>query len=126
MSKTVKVEEVTIDGCVYVPKGSEVKAAEKRDGMDYVMVRTYSAGVHCGYLKSQKDKEVVLIDSIRIWRWSGAASISQLAMEGTNNPSDCKFGMPISTQNTLTESIEVIVMTESAKQSIKKVESWKS
>ena len=46
-------------------------------------------------------------------------------MEGTNNPNSCKFGMPITTSLVLTETIEVIEMTETAKQSIKNVESWK-
>lgn len=124
--KNVKVDELTIEGIVYVPKGSVPQVAEQRDGMTYVMIRTYSAGVHCGYLKSRDGKESVLLDSIRIWNWSGAASLSQLAMEGTNNPNSCKFGMPITTSLVLTETIEVIEMTETAKQSIKNVESWKN
>lgn len=126
MSKKVKVDELTIEGIVYVPKSLLSAAVEKNDGMSYVMVRTYSAGVHCGWMKSREGKEVVLLESIRIWKWSGAASISQLSQEGTNNPNDCKFGMPISTEITLTEAIEVIVMTETAKCSIQNVESWKS
>jgi len=124
MDKKIKVDEVTIDGCVYVPKENIMKA-EKKDGMPFVMIRTYSAGVHCGYLKTRDKKEVVLLDSIRIWKWSGAASLSQLAMEGTNDISNCKFGMPISTSLILTEAIEVIEMTERAKQNIQSVESFK-
>ena len=46
----------------------------------YVIVRTYSAGVFAGYLISQKGKEVTLTDARRIWFWSGAASLSQLAI----------------------------------------------
>jgi len=124
MKQKTSIEELVIEGVTYVPKGAISEAAEKRDGMPYVMIRTYSAGVHCGYLKSRDGKEVVLLDSIRIWKWEGAASLSQLAMEGTNAPSNCKFGMPI-TSIILTEAIEVIDMTETAKQSIQKVESWK-
>jgi len=120
-----EIKEMEINGTIYVPKGSVNDTAEKRDGMPYVMIRTYSAGVHCGYMKSREGKEIVLLDSIRIWKWSGAASLSQLAMEGTNNPSDCKFGMPITTSHLLTEAIEVIEMTETAKQNIQKVESLK-
>jgi len=118
----MKKKEITIDGQVYVPKDS---AAEQRDGMPYVMIRTYSAGVHCGYMKSREGKEVVLLDSIRIWKWAGAASLSQLSMEGTTDSGNCKFGMPITTSLTLTEAIEVIEMTEAAKQSIQNVKSWK-
>jgi len=124
--KKVTVQEIVIDGTTYVPKGSINEIAETRDGMPFVMVRTYSAGVHCGYLKERNGKEVKLLDSIRIWKWSGAASLSQLSMEGTNNPSECKFGMTITTQLILTESIEVIEMTETARQSIQNVEPWKN
>jgi len=119
-----KIDKLTIEGVEYIPVSQVPQLAEERDGMPYVMIRTYSAGVHCGYLKSRNGKEVVLLDSIRIWRWDGAASLSQLSQEGTNKPSGCKFGMPIS-EITLTEAIEVIQMTETAKQSIQNVESWK-
>ena len=125
MKQKADIQKLVIDGKTYVPKESVNQTAEKRDGMPYVMIRTYSAGVHCGYLKRREGKEVELLDSIRIWKWDGAASLSQLAMEGTNVPSGCKFGMPITTSLTLTEAIEVIEMTETAKQSIQKVESWK-
>lgn len=120
-----KIEKLTIEGVDYIPVSQVPQLAEDRDGMPYVMIRTYSAGVHCGYLKEKQGKEVTLLDSIRIWKWDGAASLSQLSQEGTNNPSECKFGMPIC-EITLTEAIEVIQMTETAKQSIQNVESWKN
>ena len=122
-NKKVGIEELTIEGVTYVPKDSVSKVAEPRDGMTYVMIRTYSAGVHCGYMKYRDGKEVELLDAIRIWKWSGAASLSQLSQEGTNNPLDCKFGVPMQSV-ILTEAIEVIIMTETAKQSIEGVKSW--
>ena len=125
MGKKVKVDELVIDGTTYIPKDSVPQKAKDRDGMPYVMIRTYSAGVHCGYMESRDGKEVVLLDSIRIWKWAGAASLSQLAMEGSKDKANCKFGMPITTSLTLTEAIEVIEMTETAKQNIQSVPSWK-
>lgn len=44
----------------------------------YVIVRTYSAGVFAGNLKSRNGKEVELTDARRIWRWAGAASLLSL------------------------------------------------
>lgn len=120
-----KIETLTIEGIEYVPKNSITQKASVKDGMPYVMVRTYSAGVHCGYLASRNGKEVTLLESIRIWRWEGAASLSQLSQEGTNKPSECKFGMPIG-EILLTEAIEVIQMTAIAEESIKNIKSWKS
>ena len=124
MSKKVKVDELVINGTTYVPKESITQKVEPIDGMPYVMIRTYSAGVHCGWMKHREGKEVTLLESIRIWEWRGADSLSQLSQEGTNNPSECKFGMPICSM-LLTEAIEVIDMTETAKQSIQNVKSWK-
>lgn len=124
MSKKVKVDEVVIDGMTYVPKESILKSAELKDGMPFVCIRTYSAGVHCGYLKERNGKEATLLDSIRIHYWSGAASLSQLAMEGVNNPDSCRFAIPVNEIH-LTEVIEVIPMTEKAVENIKSVPSWK-
>lgn len=121
-----KINKLEIEGITYIPESeANAKLAEQFNGMDYVMIRTYSAGVHCGYLKNRDGKEVTLLDSIRIWKWAGAASLSQLSQEGTNKPSECKFGMPIN-EIILTEAIEIIKMTETAKQSIINIESWKS
>ena len=46
--------------------------------LPYVVVRTYSAGVHVGELKSRKGKEVVLINARRLWKWCGAFTLSEL------------------------------------------------
>lgn len=91
----------------------------------YVIVRTYSAGVHAGTLKSKDSKEVVLTDSRRIWYWDGAASLSQLAMEGTRKPENCRFTVAVP-EILLTEAIEIIPCTDQARESIAKVTPWKA
>lgn len=88
-----------------------------------VLVRTYSAGVFVGTLKSRDGKEVVMTDARRIWYWSGAASLSQLASEGTKDPGGCKFPRPVSNV-LLTEVIEIIPLTEEARRSIDAVPVW--
>lgn len=96
---------------------------KQQDTSSYVIVRTYSAGVFAGYLKSKTGKEVCLGDARRIWFWSGAASLSQLAMEGTKDPQSCKF--PISVKEVvLMEAIEIISCTERARISIEGVPIW--
>lgn len=89
-----------------------------------VLVRTYSAGVHVGTLKSRDGKEVVLNNARRIWYWDGAATLSQLAMEGTSKPENCKFPCPVA-EILLTEAIEIIPVTEQARASIDAVKVWK-
>ena len=88
-----------------------------------VLVRTYSAGVHYGTLESKVGKEVILTDSKRIWYWEGANSISQLAVEGTRKPENCKFSMAVP-RIILTESIEIIETTKLAQDSIESLQ-WK-
>jgi hypothetical protein len=90
----------------------------------YVVVRTYSAGVFVGYLKARKGKEGTLTDARRIWYWSGAASLSQLAMEGVKNPGNCKFAIPVQ-EIDLTEIIEVLYTTPAAQANLKEVPVWK-
>ena len=118
-----KVEQIEINGISYVPKGSEPGKAQQLDGMDYCIVRTYSAGVHAGYVEKRIGKEVVLRNSRRLWYWDGAASLSQLAMEGTTKPSNCKFPCVVD-KVTLTEAVEIIECTEGARESIEAVKVW--
>ena len=89
-----------------------------------VIVRTYSAGVFAGELISRKNKEVVLANARRIWYWAGSASLSQLAMEGTSKPNDCKFPCPVNKVELL-QAIEIIDMTDKAWDSVMGVPVWK-
>jgi len=90
----------------------------------YCMVRTYSAGVFAGTLQERNGKEAVLTNARRIWYWKGAASLSQLATDGTSDPKNCKF--PVAVESILlTEVIEIIPITEKAKLSIAVVPVWK-
>lgn len=91
--------------------------------MKYVIVRTYSAGVFAGYLKDKEGKEVTLKDARRLWYWSGAASLSQLAQEGVKYPAQCKF--PCAVDNLIvTEAIEILDVTEAARVIIENVPVW--
>ena len=91
----------------------------------YVIVRTYSAGVFAGYLKSRKGREVVLTNARRLWYWAGAASLSQLAVDGTRNPESCKFPASVSSV-TLLEAIEILDVTPKAQASIEAVPTWEA
>jgi hypothetical protein len=90
----------------------------------YCMVRTYSAGVFAGTIKLRKGKEVLLKNARRIWYWTGAASLSQLATHGTSNPLGCKFPVAVA-EVLLTEVIEIIPITPAARESIDGVPVWK-
>lgn len=91
---------------------------------DFVVVRTYSAGVFIGNLEKLEGKEVILSNAIRIRYWAGANSISQIAMEGVKNPENCQFAMPVN-EIYLSEVIEIIPTTKIAEEILKGVQSWK-
>lgn len=89
----------------------------------YTIVRTYSAGVFAGELESRDGKEVTLKNARRIWYWTGAASLSQLAVDGTTKPKECKF--PVAVEKVLlTEAIELLSVTKKARESIENVPVW--
>ncbi|MEF3075200.1 hypothetical protein V2P20_09195 [Methylobacter sp. Wu1] len=90
----------------------------------YVIVRTYSAGVFAGTIESRNGKEVVMTNARRLWYWSGASSLSQLAMEGVKRPNDCKFPCEVDRVE-LTEAIEILDCTDAARESIASVPVWK-
>ena len=118
-----ETNEVEINGVVYVKKGSDNVKAESLDGMPYQIVRTYSAGVFAGYVAGRNGQEVTMKRARRLWYWAGAASLSQLAQEGTSKPNDCKFPCEVDTV-LLTQAVELLDVTEQAKKSIAKVAEW--
>ncbi len=91
--------------------------------MHYVIVRCENAGVFAGYLESREGREVTLLKARRIWYWDGAASLSQLAMEGTKKPENCKFPCAVD-KVLLLDAIEILDTTEQSKKSIEEVTVW--
>lgn len=90
----------------------------------YVIVRTYSAGVFAGYLESRTGREVVMRNARRLWYWSGASSLSQLAMEGVKKPMECKFPCEVD-RIELLEAVEILDVTEEARKNIADVPVWR-
>ena len=113
--------EIEINGEMYVKK-SDVKIIDQPSG-DYVVVRTFSAGVHAGHLKSREGKEVVLTNTRRLWYWKGAASLSQIAGSGIADIDGCKFPAAIA-EITLTEAVEIIPCTDLARSIIEGAKEW--
>lgn len=89
------------------------------------IVRSYSAGVFFGEIEKREGTEVTMTNARRLWYWSGAASLSQLAMEGVKNPTQCKFPIAVN-RVTLTNVIEILDTTPAACKSIDAVPIWQS
>lgn len=89
-----------------------------------VIIRGDRSGVEFGTLVAQNGSEVTLKNARRIWYWSGAASLSQLAKDGTSSPSRCKFTVTVDSI-TILDAIEIIPCTDKAIKSIEEVSVWK-
>lgn len=82
----------------------------------FVLVRTYSAGVHFGLLASRNGREVRLLDAQRIWSWTGANTLSEISLRGVG--ADSKISEQVESI-TLTEAIEVIPCTDAARNNLR-------
>lgn len=89
-----------------------------------VIVRADRAGVFYGEIKERNGSEVVMTNVRRLWYWDGAASLSQLATEGTTVPSKCKFTVYVP-EMTILGVIEIIPCSEKACASIEGVKEWR-
>ena len=91
------------------------------------IIRTNRAGVFFGILADYDSlsRTAELHNTRRLWYWSGAASLSQLAVEGVKNPQNCKFTV-IVPQMQVMEVIEIIPCTDEATKNIESVAIWKN
>ena len=85
-----------------------------------VIVRGDRSGVFFGTLEKKEGSEVTLTNCRRLWYWDGAASISQLAVDGTTKPHNCKFTVTVPSI-VIMDAIEIIPCDEKAIKSIEGV-----
>lgn len=97
--------------------------AKEVNGMRYCIIRTVSAGVHAGYVKARNGMEVTLINSRRLWKWAGAFTLSEMAVNGVTKPDECMFATVVP-EILLTEAIEIIPCTEAARKILEEVEDY--
>ena len=118
------INEIEINGVKYVQKSS-IQGVPEIDPAKAVIVRCESAGVFLGYLEESNlaDGTAKLRNARRLWYWSGAASLSQLAVDGTSKPKDCKFPVAVP-EISLARVIEIIPCTSKAVQSLNSVNIW--
>lgn len=93
------------------------------DSKKWYVIRCDRAGVFFAHVTRREHDEADLENARRLWFWDGAASLSQLAMEGVKKPQNCKFTVPVS-KMTVLGVIELIECTEEAVKSIQEVKPW--
>jgi hypothetical protein len=87
----------------------------------YVVVRTHSAGVHVGVLKSKEGKEVVLTEARRVWYWIGAFTLSAVSQTGVGSESKISIAVP---EIMLTEAIEIIPCSNAAEKKLRRIKAY--
>lgn len=88
------------------------------------IVRCDRAGVFYGEIEERNGREVKMHNVRCLWYWDGAATLLQLAAEGTIRPESCKFTMTVDSLVVL-DAIEIIPCTAEAIKSIEGIEEWK-
>lgn len=78
----------------------------------FVIVRTYSAGVHMGTLEEIHGTAARLTDARRLWSWTGANTLHEVSQNGVGEDSNISEPVP---EILLTETIEVIPCSNEAK-----------
>lgn len=89
-----------------------------------VIIRGDRSGVFFGTLSEKNGQEVKLTNCRRLWFWSGAASLSQLAVDGVANPQNCKFTVTVD-EIVILDAIEIIPCSVKAVESITSTEEWR-
>lgn len=92
------------------------------------IIRTELAGVFYGEmadLEQVPSGNIVTIKNCRrLWYWKGANSLSQLAMDGSARPSECKFTVIVPEMRVFNAK-EIIPCSEKAESVIDAVPVWK-
>lgn len=89
-----------------------------------VIIRGDRSGVFYGVLAEKNGREVKLNKCRRLWYWSGAASLSQLAVDGVADPQGCKFTVTVD-EIVILDAIEIIPCTSKAVKSIEGTREWR-
>lgn len=90
---------------------------------EYKIIRSNLAGVFLAKIEKQVGQNLVLRDARRLWQWSGANSVSDLAVNGVSRPESCRFAVPVD-RIEIFEVVEILDATEKAVRSIKEVPLW--
>jgi hypothetical protein len=123
-----EIETIRINDVEYVRKDSIKSDVAATNGLKMCLVRSYGAGVFFGYVKTQTaDLNGVNVEMLRVKRihyWDGACSLTQVALEGTKSPQNCRITEAVELQF-IADVIEIIPLTEKAYKNLDGVKPWK-
>lgn len=123
--KNKQIQWIDYGSWSYFARIEEINRKEKNqmEKQKYI-VRCDRAGVFYGEIEGRDGKEIKMRNARCLWYWEGAATLLQLAAEGTTEPENCKFTMIVDSLVVL-DAIEIIPCTDRAIKSIEAVKEWK-
>jgi hypothetical protein len=90
----------------------------------YVIVRDDKAGVFFGILSKKENTELTLTKARKLYYWSGANTVEQLAVEGVQNPDSCKFTQIVDII-VLSNYNQILPCTDNAIYNLNSIRTWK-
>ena len=92
----------------------------------FYIVRADRAGVFFGKVKEVAPdmSSVTMTETRKIWKWSGASAVEQLAADGSKDPKNCKLTVKIS-EMTIKDPVQVIPCSEAAAGILSEIKEWK-
>lgn len=87
------------------------------------IVRCDRAGVFYGEIVKREGNDVVMANVRKLWFWSGANSVEDLAMAGVRRPNECKFTIYVPSM-TVMNPVQILPSTDKAAASIEGVKEW--
>lgn len=82
----------------------------------FVIVRTWTAGIHCGVLAESHGTAVRLTEARRIWRWRGANTLHELSLHGAAEE-HTRISEPVP-EILLTQATEILPCTEKSRKNL--------
>lgn len=92
--------------------------------MEKYLFRCDRSGVFYGEKVEIEGQRAIIKNARKIYYWSGANCLEQLAAEGTKKPDDCKFTITIDSIEVF-DLIQLLPCTDVAIKSIDGVREWK-
>lgn len=89
----------------------------------YYIVRTNRAGVFFGKIKEKKENSLVMTNVRKLFYWSGAYSVEDIAVHGVKNIDRCQFTCYVDEME-ISEPIQIIPCTEESFKIIYNVKVW--
>lgn len=98
------------------------------DPKQWYIIRASSAGVFLGKIEHLENGVAVCNSVRRLYYWSGALDVIDIAANGVRNPGNCKFSAQMTEQDksTIFGLIEIHPVSETALTLINSVKPWKN